>query len=115
VERLRETPKTLNEKSERLWGDLGLGSYGFDDRERVAAAVERIDREEWARYFSEQLSGAGRRALLLHTTGAAAPPAAGEEVPGRSVDTDAQWRADAKYYRFDWPVSVQDAERALHL
>jgi secreted Zn-dependent insulinase-like peptidase len=105
--RLREVPGSLGEKTDRLWSDLGLGSFGFDDREQVAIEVERLDQAQWLRYFDEQLAGDGRRGLSLYTRGTAH---AGEPLPEQRA-----LRGAAKYYRFDWPRTVQGAGAALHL
>jgi insulysin len=113
VERLRESPKSLAEKSARLWSDIGLGALGFDDRERVALEVERIQRDDWIGFFRKQMAGNARRALLLYSRGDARHAEPGK-LPGRVLGDAGQWQANAKYYRFVWPVTVQESARELH-
>jgi secreted Zn-dependent insulinase-like peptidase len=112
--RLREKPRSLAEKTERLWSDLGLGSYGFDDLEQVARELETIGRDNWLQWFRSRLAGADRHALVLYSTGQAHRAKVSEAPPGRRVDPDGRWKADAKYYRFEWALPTQDPGRALH-
>ncbi|MBK6288716.1 MAG: insulinase family protein [Gammaproteobacteria bacterium] len=115
VDRLNESAKSLAEQSDRLWADLSLGAYGFDDRARVAAEVERIDRQQWVDYFRANLDGAAGRAMVLYSRGSAQAPGAAQTVPGHAVTGADRWRDDAKYYRFDWSAAVQESPAALHL
>jgi len=100
LDRLRESPKSLEERSDRLWADIGLGAYGFDDRERVAAEVERIGRDEWVRYFRSQFAGEGRRALLVKSRGAAHADSKAPALPGRELPAGNAWRDAGGYFRF---------------
>lgn len=113
--RLREKPKSLGERSERLWSDIGLGAFGFDDRAQVAAAVDGITRDAWIDWFRAHLTGAGQRALLVYTEGTAHRGDAPVSLPGRAPGADSTPGSAAKYYRFDWTPSVQESARALHL
>jgi len=115
VERLREAPKSLGERSERLWSDIGLGAHGFDDRERVAAQVAAIDQREWLDFYNRRIAGAGQRALVAYSVGSAHRESGNSEVSGTRLLPDAQWRGSAQYYRFEWVPKVQDPEVALHL
>ena len=115
VDRLNESAKSLAEHSDRLWADLSLGAYGLDDRARVAAEVERIDRQQWVDYFRANLDGAAGRAMVLYSRGSAQAPGAAQTVPGHAVTGADRWRDDAKYYRFDWSAAVQESPAALHL
>ncbi len=108
VDRLRESPKSLGERSERLWADAMLGAYGFDDRERIAAEVERIGREEWVQYFRAQIAGEGRRALWLQSLGTAHARAKDPQLPGRVLAPGDAWREGAGYYRFEREAKVQE-------
>ncbi len=112
--RLREKPRSLAEKTERLWSDLGLGSDSFDDREQVARAVDSLVREEWIAYFRSRLAGSGVHALLVSSTGQAHRGKDSGMPSGRTVDAAGRWKTDAKYYRFEWARPVQDPGRALH-
>ena len=112
--RLREKPKSLGEKTERLWSDLGLGSYGFDDREQVALAVDALSRPEWTAYFRARLAAEDAASLLVLSTGEAHRGKDGNLPSGRVVDPAGRWKSDAKYYRFEWARPVQDPGRALH-
>ena len=112
--RLREKPKSLGEKTERLWSDIALGSYGFDDREQVARAVESVSKADWIAYFRKSLAAQGVPALLVYSTGEAHEATEKGLPPGRTVDADGRWKAGAKYYRFEWARPVQDPARALH-
>jgi insulysin len=115
VERLREAPKSLGERSERLWSDIGLGVHGFDDREQVALQVMALDRGEWMDFFTRSIAGEGQRALVAYSVGSAHRESVAPTVPGKLLTPDAQWRGSAQYYRFDWVPKVQDPEAALHL
>ena len=112
--RLREKPKSLGEKTERLWSDLGLGSWGFDDREQVAQAVDALSKEAWLGYFRSRLAAADAASLLVLSTGEAHSGKEEGLPAGRNVDADGRWKTDAKYYRFEWARPVQDPGRALH-
>lgn len=112
--RLREKPKSLGEKTERLWSDLGLGSYGFDDREQVALAVDALSKREWAAYFRSRLAAADASSLLVLSMGGVHRGKDGSLPSGRVVDPAGRWKSDAKYYRFEWARPVQDPGRALH-
>ena len=112
--RLREKPKSLGEKTERLWSDLGLGSYGFDDREQVARAVDALTKDEWVAYFRSRLAAPQTPTLLVSSTGEAHRKNESGVLPGRPVDPAGHWKANAKYYRFEWARPVQDPGRALH-
>ncbi|MBK9469347.1 MAG: insulinase family protein [Pseudomonadales bacterium] len=109
VDRLRESPKSLGERSERLWADAMLGAYGFDDRERVATQVERIGREEWVEYFRTQIAGAARRAMLLQSRGTAHAQVNDPPLPGRVLAPGDAWREDAGYFRFQREAKVPQA------
>jgi len=114
VERLRESPKSLGERSERLWSDIVLGAYDFDDRERVAVAVAQIDRADWVRYFREQIAGSGQRALYVYSVGETHAAQGAPRLPGRVLPPGDAWREGAKYYRFDGERTVQESSPALH-
>ncbi|MBP6382806.1 MAG: insulinase family protein [Pseudomonadales bacterium] len=109
VDRLRESPKSLGERSERLWADAMLGAYGFDDRERVAAAAERIGRDEWVQYFRAHVAGEGRRAMLLHSRGTAHAQAQDPLLPGRPLAPGDAWREGAGLYRFEREARVGES------
>jgi len=102
VERLMESPKTLGEKSGRLWSDLMIGATDFDDRARVAAEVERISRTQWTDYFSAQIAGPARRAILFYSLGTSHRDAPVAAVPGLRPFELAAFRRNLRYYRFDW-------------
>ena len=114
VDRLNESAKALAEQSDRLWADLSIGTYGFDDRARVAAEVERIGKQDWVDYFRANLGAATSRAIVLYSRGSAQPPGRAEAVTGHAVTDVDRWRDEAKYYRFDWSATVQDSPAALH-
>jgi secreted Zn-dependent insulinase-like peptidase len=113
--RLREKPKSLGERSERLWSELGLGAFDFDDRLQVAAAVDGITRDDWVAWFRGHLAGDGQRALLVYTEGSAHRGDAPMALPERPPEAAGAGVPAAKYYRFDWTPSVQESARALHL
>ncbi|MBP8924533.1 MAG: insulinase family protein [Pseudomonadales bacterium] len=115
VDRLHESAKSLAEQSDRLWSDLSIGAYGFDDRARVAAEAERIGKQEWVDYFRANLGPDKGRAIVLYSRGSAQPPASAGVVPGHVMNDVDRWRDEAKYYRFDWGTAVQDSPAALHL
>jgi hypothetical protein len=86
-----------------------LGAYGFDDRERVAAQVERIGREEWVEYFRTQIAGEARRAMLLQSRGTAHAQVKDPPLPGRVLAPGDAWREDARYFRFEREAKVPQA------
>ena len=112
--RLREKPRSLAEKTGRLWSDLGLGSNSFDDLEQVAREVEALGRDNWLEWFRSRMAGADRHAMVLYSTGEAHRAKASVPPPGRRVDAAGRWKSNAKYYRFEWALPTQDPERALH-
>jgi secreted Zn-dependent insulinase-like peptidase len=97
-----ESPKTLGEKSGRLWSDLMIGATGFDDRARVAAEVERISRTQWTDYFAAQIAGPARRAILFYSLGTSHRDAPVAGVPGLRPFELAAFRQNLRYYHFDW-------------
>ncbi len=112
AERLRERPKSLGEASQRLWAEIGIGAWDFDDRERIAAAVERVSREQWLRHFGEQIAAAERRGVWFWSEGSAHAGDTGRAPAGRAVAPG--WPAGRPMYRFERPSTVQDPSAALH-
>ncbi len=52
INRLLQTPKNLNEQSQKYWVDLTDQVLSFDSREQVAAIVAELTREDLAAYFA---------------------------------------------------------------
>ena len=78
----------------------------------MADEVDQVTREDWVAFLHERLTGPARRALLVYSRGSAHAEEAAAELEKRP---QLEPRADAKYYRFDWPRSVQLGYRPLHL
>lgn len=103
VDTLREKPKSLGEASQRLWAEIQIGSDDFGDRARIAAAVERISRDEWQRHFETQIAATDRRGLWLWSNGSKVDNEEGG-LPRVAV-LPSDWPAGRKLYRFDWPLT----------
>lgn len=112
AERLRERPKSLGEASQRLWAEIGIGARDFDDRERIAAAVERVSREQWLRHFEVQIAAVERRGVWFWSEGSVHTGDAGHAPAGRTMPPG--WPAGQPVYRFERPSTVQDPSAALH-
>ncbi len=69
INRLRQTPKNLNEQSSRYWTDLENGHLTFDSREQIAGEVEQLTRADVAAYLAELAGKFNNRRLLIYTPG----------------------------------------------
>jgi len=69
VNRLTQTPKNLNERSQRYWADLTDDVYTFDGREQIAAHVQALNRADMHAYLTELRERMANRRLLIYTQG----------------------------------------------
>jgi insulysin len=99
AERLREKPKSLAEASQRLWAEITIGALDFGDRERIAAAVEHVSREEWEQHFSAQIAVPDRRGVWFWSEGSAHPDA--NDAPPAGTMARSNWPAGSAMYRFE--------------
>lgn len=106
VETLREKPKSLGEASQRLWAEISIGAYDFGDRERIAAAVERIGREEWQHHFETQIAARDRRGVWFWSAGSAHADSGNTAPAGVPLPED--WPAGRSTYHFKYPPRVSD-------
>ena len=75
IQKLQETPKNLEQQSERYWYDLALKETGFDRRQKLALWLEKVTLLEWVAFAELQLSRFPKSTLLLST--AESSPASG--------------------------------------
>lgn len=68
---LRERDTSLARRSARLQAALALNDYGFDRRERIAAEVERLRREDMLAFYDELLLSDRRARIVLQAAGKA--------------------------------------------
>jgi secreted Zn-dependent insulinase-like peptidase len=66
-----EKEKNLQERSDRYWIELDNERYEFDSRERLAAAVEAISKEDLAAFYRQALLGQERKQLSVQAVGRA--------------------------------------------
>lgn len=91
AEELRQRPNSLKEAGARRWQELMQGETSFDSRQRLAAAVEQLDFEDWLQVFREEVLMAPR-ALWLYD---------GEQAPeGRSITAWPDFHRAVKHYSF---------------
>jgi secreted Zn-dependent insulinase-like peptidase len=69
VLRILERPKSLAELTEDYWQDIVLRRDGFDDKARLAEAVEGIDMQQWLDFYRKTFLNRNRRDLLFQAAG----------------------------------------------
>lgn len=75
----------LQMRTDRYWSDLDLQRYRFDGRLQLAAAVRAITLEEFRRTYDQVLLNAGRRQLVVQSTGSSHEPVASVPEPRAGV------------------------------
>ena len=53
--RIMEEDKTISDRTDRYWREIDRQRYHFDSRERLAEAVERISKPDFAAFYHELL------------------------------------------------------------
>lgn len=80
---ITEEETRLQERTNRYWSELDRGHYDFDLRERLAAAVKSVTREQLLSFYRKDLLNESRRQISLfafgekHNEGAPGRPALG--------------------------------------
>ena len=69
LNRLLQTPKNLNEQSQRYWTDLSDELYTFDSREQVADIVKTLTREDIESFLKRLQTKLQSQRLLIYTRG----------------------------------------------
>ncbi|GGA90456.1 peptidase M16 [Neiella marina] len=60
---------SLQEKSKRFWVSISNGDIEFNQRERILAELQRIERTDVLKFIVEQLKASGSDRLVLHALG----------------------------------------------
>jgi len=69
IARLTQEDKKLADVASRDWAELDRQAYDFDTRERLVAAIEKIDRPVLQAYFRQLTDDSKAAALLNYSTG----------------------------------------------
>lgn len=69
VTRILQNEERLSERTDRYWNEIDRERYGFDTRERLAAAVRAIDKPELERAYRELLLGSTQKRLMVRAVG----------------------------------------------
>jgi len=69
LSRLRQSPKNLNEQSQRYWGDLTDNHLTFDSRSKIATQVESISKAEMGIFLSTLKNKLRDSRLLIFSPG----------------------------------------------
>lgn len=69
INRLTQSPKNLNDKSQRYWGDLVRGHLTFDSREQIADEVASLTREDMAAFWQRLSDKFSTERLIVFTQG----------------------------------------------
>jgi len=99
--RILEDDQTLNERTEYYWRQIDRRRYGFDERERLAAAVRAIAKPAFARFYRQALLGPGHRRVVLRSVGAehrAAFAAAAAERDDVLIADLERFKASVEYF-----------------
>jgi secreted Zn-dependent insulinase-like peptidase len=75
----------LQMRTDRYWSDLDVQRYQFDGRQQLADAVRRITLQDFRKTYEQVLLDAGRRQLVVHSTGSAHEPVASLPRPPAGV------------------------------
>ncbi len=70
ISRLLQTDDRLRTRSNRYWEELDLQRYEFNSRERLAAAIEVIDKQTFMRFYHSALLDKSRKRVLVQALGA---------------------------------------------
>lgn len=57
--KLTEEPQRLNQLTDDYWGDIAMGYYGFDDREKLVAVLEQLQFDDWLIFVSQAFRQGG--------------------------------------------------------
>ena len=98
--RLLEVDKTLISRSNRYWQELDRGNYHFDTRERIAAALRGIKREQLLSLYDRAVLDRGHRRLVIRSTGTRfkGQAEATGQVAGEHLITDPQQFKQGRSY-----------------
>ena len=67
--RIMEEDKTISDRTDRYWREIDRKHYQFDSRERMAEAIERISKTDFAKFYHELLMNEGRKQLVIRSVG----------------------------------------------
>ncbi|MCH1551357.1 MAG: hypothetical protein L7T19_09365, partial [Pseudomonadales bacterium] len=69
INRLTQTPKNLNEQSQRYWADLKDENYAFDSIAQLAARVKDLQKQDVEAFLFRLQDHLKTRRLLVFTQG----------------------------------------------
>ncbi|QFI38635.1 peptidase M16 [Moritella marina ATCC 15381] len=75
ISKLREPDSNINGKSKRLWHSIGIKDSSFDKSERIAEALEKIERVDLIRFMVELKSRTSDRLIMATAHPTQAPDA----------------------------------------
>ena len=83
INRLTESDKNLNERSQRYWQDIFDEHYTLDSRERIAREVNELSKADMLAFFKDLQRRLQEQSMLIYSSGKFA------EAPakGRLLDT----------------------------
>jgi len=96
VAKLREKPKNQAEIKNRFWGSITNDDYSFDERERVAEAVSKIDLDTIKKYFDYLISEQASRFVI-------ATKADKTELPSDAILLNDYIEFKSKMPTYDYP------------
>lgn len=90
LSRVLEKEETLDERSSRYWTEIDREEYGFDSREKLAAAVRALDLQDLRQAYRTVLDDAQRSRLVVRSAGSGeqAAEAAAPQTPQTLVLRD---------------------------
>ncbi|MCG3200558.1 MAG: Protease 3 [Gammaproteobacteria bacterium] len=85
LSRILTREERLQMRTDRYWSDLDLQRYRFDGRQQLADAVRAITLEDFRKFYEQVLLDAGRRELVVQSTGSAHEPVVSTHEPRAGV------------------------------
>lgn len=111
VSTLLEEDKTLWERSSRYWYEIDRRQFSFDTTARLASAVEKIEKDDFRRFFTDTLLSDNRKTITVRSIGRAQTDAGdtAEEVREKIMEAR-NFRAGQHYFERRRSVTDMDSD-----
>jgi secreted Zn-dependent insulinase-like peptidase len=111
VSTLLEEDKTLWERSSRYWYEIDRRQFSFDTTARLASAVEKIEKDDFRRFFTDTLLSDNRKTITVRSIGRAQTDAGDTAEEVREKITEARnFRAGQHYFERRRSVTDMDSD-----
>ena len=98
ISRLLKADDRLRTRSNRYWRELDMQHYGFDSREKLAAAIDAVAQTDFNRFYNTALLDESRKRLRVQAVGTNHREAARQIPGGELIESPEKFGNDGDYF-----------------